>query len=420
MVNLMKSVHYKVIVIDAGHGGHDPGATGNGYREKDLVLKMALWLQKNINSRTEGVKVVLTRSTDTFVQLAERSRISDRASADYFLSIHFNSAGVNTAQGIETFAYTKSSMGRLNASVINGAIVNKGLALRNRGVKSANFSVLRRTKATANLLETCFINNRSDINNFIKNYDEYMETLFQSLCRILEVTPDNGNKVVEDKPSYSEPENTQDSNFAWGKWDKGEAVVDIQKNLKVLGYDPGDTDGYFGEDTEKAVKDFQTKNKLKADGLVGSDTLNKIKSLVSKKDEETKPTKPDYVLEKNKLNIMLIGELVATEGFIEKGVSYISINDVHLELREIFEAMNLDVTWDNDLKIIEINTSGKFIEEEGLTEVIVLGSKINIKTFMHEDKHCLRIRSAYVPVREIFEALGFKVKWEDKKIVIKK
>lgn len=90
------------VVIDPGHGGHDPGSLGAGIRESELVLDVALRLEKLL--KAEGnIDIVMTRRTDVFVELEERTRIANRQSADLFLSIHANSSRRKTAQGIETF-----------------------------------------------------------------------------------------------------------------------------------------------------------------------------------------------------------------------------------------------------------------------------------------------------------------------------
>jgi N-acetylmuramoyl-L-alanine amidase len=89
------------VVIDAGHGGHDPGAMGKGVNEAELVLDVALRLEKLLQN--EGVEVVLTRRTDEFVQLQERTAIANREGADLFLSIHANASSSSQARGIETY-----------------------------------------------------------------------------------------------------------------------------------------------------------------------------------------------------------------------------------------------------------------------------------------------------------------------------
>jgi N-acetylmuramoyl-L-alanine amidase len=93
-----------VVVIDAGHGGKDPGALGPGSREKDIVLAIALKTGKYINDNLKDVKVVYTRDKDVFVELRERGQIANKAKADLFISIHANSTdGGRSVRGAETF-----------------------------------------------------------------------------------------------------------------------------------------------------------------------------------------------------------------------------------------------------------------------------------------------------------------------------
>ena len=90
------------IVIDPGHGGHDPGAKGKGVSEAELVLDVALRLEKLLQ-KVPGVEVILTRRTDEFIQLPERTAIANREGADLFLSIHANASTNGQAHGIETY-----------------------------------------------------------------------------------------------------------------------------------------------------------------------------------------------------------------------------------------------------------------------------------------------------------------------------
>jgi N-acetylmuramoyl-L-alanine amidase len=90
------------IVIDAGHGGHDPGAQARGIVESELVLDVALRVEKLLQ-KVPGVEVVLTRRTDEFVALQERTAIANREGADLFLSIHANASPSVSAHGIETY-----------------------------------------------------------------------------------------------------------------------------------------------------------------------------------------------------------------------------------------------------------------------------------------------------------------------------
>lgn len=90
------------VVIDAGHGGRDPGASANGVREKDVVLSVALKLGEYIRENL-GLKVIYTRSDDQFIELRERGRIANQSGGKLFISIHANSASDKRAHGTETF-----------------------------------------------------------------------------------------------------------------------------------------------------------------------------------------------------------------------------------------------------------------------------------------------------------------------------
>src|SRR5206468_5191387 len=90
------------IVIDPGHGGHDPGAKGKGVTEAELVLDVALRLEKLLQ-KVPGVEVILTRRTDEFIALPERTAVANREGADLFLSIHANASTSLQAHGIETY-----------------------------------------------------------------------------------------------------------------------------------------------------------------------------------------------------------------------------------------------------------------------------------------------------------------------------
>ena len=98
---VLRAEGIKTIVIDAGHGGKDPGALGFGYKEKDITLKIALALKKMINEKLPKIKVILTRETDKFIELSKRGEIAQNNEADFFISIHCNSVpkGVSSPQG---------------------------------------------------------------------------------------------------------------------------------------------------------------------------------------------------------------------------------------------------------------------------------------------------------------------------------
>jgi N-acetylmuramoyl-L-alanine amidase len=118
----------KTVVIDAGHGGKDPGCHGSKYKEKDIALAVALKLGKYIEDNMKDVKVIYTRKTDVFVELQERAEIANRAKADLFICIHCNSACVrdkktrkdvcnDDAHGAETYVMgIKNEKGKLDVA----------------------------------------------------------------------------------------------------------------------------------------------------------------------------------------------------------------------------------------------------------------------------------------------------------------
>lgn len=148
------------IVIDAGHGGKDPGAVGNGLREKDLTLTLAKRIGQLLAAR--GVEVLYTRDTDVFVELSDRAKFANQAQADYFISLHINAGG---GSGFESYVYTGSS----GAKVAYQNVIHQHVALPfmqrgflDRGTKQANLAVLRETYMPAILLEYGFIDHPKD------------------------------------------------------------------------------------------------------------------------------------------------------------------------------------------------------------------------------------------------------------------
>ena len=189
------------IVIDAGHGGHDPGASSNGISESELTLDVAQRLSKLLENQP-GVEVVMTRNTNVFIPLEERTAIANREGADLFLSIHANASRNARAHGVETYflnfattpdaeavaarenAGSAQSMHRLPAIVKAIALNNKldesrdfaemvqrsmvqRLSQRNRqlrdlGVKQAPFVVLIGASMPSVLAEIAFVTNKQE------------------------------------------------------------------------------------------------------------------------------------------------------------------------------------------------------------------------------------------------------------------
>ncbi|MGL5714577.1 MAG: N-acetylmuramoyl-L-alanine amidase family protein [Paraclostridium sp.] len=149
----------KKLVIDLGHGGSDPGAIGpNKTHEADVVLAIG----KELNELLKGcnLEIKFTRLENKYLLLTERANIANAFKADYFLSIHINSASDKTVRGVEVWQYSNANE-KLN-KFSNGLCtdVSKILNIRNRGLKlSKELSVLRNTTMPAALIEVDFISN---------------------------------------------------------------------------------------------------------------------------------------------------------------------------------------------------------------------------------------------------------------------
>lgn len=147
---------YKVC-LDPGHGGKDPGAVGpKGLKEANVNLAVALKVAEKL--RKAGIDVRLTRATDVFMDLQPRCDISNTWGADYFVSIHCNAAGTPQAYGTETYCYKFGGKGEVLAKAMQAELI-AATGRANRGVKEANFYVLRKTNMPAVLTELAFVSN---------------------------------------------------------------------------------------------------------------------------------------------------------------------------------------------------------------------------------------------------------------------
>jgi N-acetylmuramoyl-L-alanine amidase len=240
------------VVIDAGHGGGDPGAPGRMAYEKDIVLSVGLRLGTMIESLFPDVKVVYTRNRDYFVPLAERSNIANRAKADLFISIHANGSEDRSTTGCETFimglhktqenlkiAMRENSVISLEADqsayegfdpsspesyivfqLMQNAYLEQSLKMAdyiqdefsrdspvkvNRGVKQAGFVVLYRTTAPSVLVELGFMSNIGEEKLLMDpdNHQRMAECIFNAFKRYKEnvdaqainLTPDTMRNV---------------------------------------------------------------------------------------------------------------------------------------------------------------------------------------------------------------------------------
>ncbi|KOP71993.1 N-acetylmuramoyl-L-alanine amidase [Cytobacillus solani] len=150
----------KTIIVDAGHGGKDSGAVGpSGIKEKDVVLATALALKEEIEKY--GATVILTRSTDVFLELAERTAIANKSTADAFISVHADSFSASS-NGSTTYYNSTVNFNGPRSKTLGSAVQKSmisSLSTYNRGVKEQNFYVNRMNDLPSILVELAFISN---------------------------------------------------------------------------------------------------------------------------------------------------------------------------------------------------------------------------------------------------------------------
>jgi N-acetylmuramoyl-L-alanine amidase len=156
----------KTIMLSAGHGGSDPGAVGNGVRESDANIAIALACRDFLNKYYSGHRVILPRERDIFVSLPARRSMAAEVKPEIFISIHNNAASNPAGRGFETFTHSGPLFARtieyqrvMHETVWNDAL--KGLTL-DRGCKRHNHWITREIPAPTILMEYLFVTNKSD------------------------------------------------------------------------------------------------------------------------------------------------------------------------------------------------------------------------------------------------------------------
>lgn len=169
-------------MFDYGHGGNDPGAVNGNRKESNDVLKLGKAVAAVI--RAAGINVDETRTTDKALSLSERSNMERKKKYDYFISFHRNAATNKSAYGVETYIFRTSNAKSLQlATAIQNSLV--GIGFKNRGVKVANFHVLRETYSPAVLLEVGFISNVNDNKLFDGRFDEIVNAISKAIINVV-------------------------------------------------------------------------------------------------------------------------------------------------------------------------------------------------------------------------------------------
>ena len=174
------------IMLDAGHGGRDPGAVYNGRQEKDDTLDLVLAIGEILQNN--GIDVEYTRTTDVYESPYQKAMEANEAGVDFFVSIHRNSfPRPNEVSGVESLVYNKEGIKYEMAQNINAQLETVGFV--NLGVQARpNLVVLRRTRMPAVLVEVGFINSDVDNQLFDANFDDIAQAIADGILDTLNGT----------------------------------------------------------------------------------------------------------------------------------------------------------------------------------------------------------------------------------------
>lgn len=208
------------IYLDGGHGGKDNGASGNGLKEKDIVLDICKRIEKGLQAYG-NVTVIQTRTEDIYLSLEARTKKANNANADCFVSVHCNSSTNTAARGFESHIYPNSGAATSAfQNVMHNEIVKEiGSEIENRGKKQSNFHVLRESKMKSVLTENLFISNAADAK--LLSQEDFRQKLAQGHINGLEKflglklsqppapAPNNGKLYIVQVGAFEEKKNAE-------------------------------------------------------------------------------------------------------------------------------------------------------------------------------------------------------------------
>ncbi|MFR1377894.1 MAG: N-acetylmuramoyl-L-alanine amidase [Clostridium neonatale] len=215
------------LCFDYGHGGEDPGACYNGRKESNDVLSIGRAVALEI--RRHGVIVDETRTSDTTVSLNNRSAFENKNTYDYFISFHRNAYKPEKAKGVEVYTCLNAGVkAKRLAQMVQKSLLALGFI--DRGIKEANYHVLRKTKAPAVLIEIGFIDNSEDNNLFDSKKNEIIKAISKAILTEL------GIVYKEESVSNSSDDKTLYRVMA-GSFSNRKNAEEQVKKLKRAGFD---------------------------------------------------------------------------------------------------------------------------------------------------------------------------------------
>lgn len=247
------------VMLDAGHGGMDPGAVYEGRQEKDDTLDLVLAIGEILQNN--GVDVEYTRTTDVYQTPYQKAMEANNSGVDFFVSIHRNSFPTdNQVMGVESLVYDLSGIKYEMAQNINAQLETVGFV--DLGVKARpNLIVLRRTNMPAVLVEAGFINSDTDNMLFDANFDDIAQAIADGILETLDSleptempeergyrvqvglfrNPNNARRLQEELLEQDFPAYIDDSGqflaVQVGRFDNLEDAVQLEQRLKRAGYE---------------------------------------------------------------------------------------------------------------------------------------------------------------------------------------
>lgn len=225
------------IFLDAGHGGKDSGAVGNGLKEKDLTLSIVKRIGKFLGDY-EGVQVFYSRTGDTYPSLSERASMANKAGADFFISVHINAGG---GTGFETFAYTNVSSKTIAYQNVMHEEIKKLMGnVKDRGKKRGNLAVLRQSKMPAILTENLFIDTTADAK--LLKQETFLDKVAQGhvtgIVKIFGLKKKAAKKPKETKPAAKPKMDGKLHKVQIGAFADPKNAEKLAAELKKKGYKP--------------------------------------------------------------------------------------------------------------------------------------------------------------------------------------
>ncbi len=271
----------QIVVIDAGHGGHDPGTHGKNSKEKDIALQIALKLGQTLRSQSEDIEVIFTREKDVFIPLHERIGLANKKNADLFISIHCNYVGNPDVCGTETFVMglhkaeenlnvakrenssvlleseyethyegydPNSPVGHILLSMIQNVFLDNSIDVaskieselisrkktKSRGVKQAGFVVLKQATMPSVLVETGFLSNPKEEKYLLskKGQKEMANGISNGVMKFFGKESAQNNIVSKNKNTITTPANTQTTSSTNNKYIVQIGVFSKKKGAK--------------------------------------------------------------------------------------------------------------------------------------------------------------------------------------------